>query len=131
MKTFKKNSSKGIFVTLSKFPFAGVIVLASILLTMFPAPLQNLQRWMNKPPIQSGQTNNTSNVHGPFFGEEVPCTSVTVKTVWSRAFARLNSESPLRKADINGDHVDDIIVGYGLGRNGKCLWEIVYSTSTC
>lgn len=98
----------------------GIIVLASVLLTMYPAPLQNLQRWMNKPPKTSGQSNNVSTVKGMFYGEEIPCTQITVKTVWSRAFARLNSESPLRKADINGDHIEDIIVGYGLGENLIC-----------
>lgn len=86
---------------------------------MYPAPLQKLQRWINKAP-RTGPgraSNNTSNARGEFYGEEVPCTQITVRTVWSRAFARLNSESPLRKVDINGDHIDDIIVGYGLGEH--------------
>lgn len=102
----------------------GIIVLASVLLTMYPAPLQKLQKWMNKPSRASGQANNTSSGRGPFYGEEIPCTQITVRTVWSRAFARLNSESPLRKADINGDFIDDIIVGYGLGENLQCKSSI-------
>lgn len=101
-------------------------MLASVLLTMYPAPMQKLQRWMNKPPASrsingGGQQMNGRNAssagRGLFFGEEIPCTQLTVQTVWSRAFARLNSESPVRKADCNGDGIEDIIVGYGLGKH--------------
>lgn len=34
--------------------------------------------------------------------------------MWNRTFAKLNSEAPLRKADLDGDGIDDIIIGFGI-----------------
>lgn len=46
--------------------------------------------------------------------EQVPCQNLAVGKVWSRTFAKLNSEAPVRKTDLDGDGVDDIIVGFGV-----------------
>uniref|UniRef100_A0A182QQ69 FAM234A/B beta-propeller domain-containing protein n=1 Tax=Anopheles farauti TaxID=69004 RepID=A0A182QQ69_9DIPT len=107
----------------------GLIVLAALLLTAFPQPLQKIKIWFHKesafssavirdkfsslmytangvPYDGAGGTNGTLEI--------VPCTQITVQNVWTRVIARVNSESPLRKLDANGDGVDDVIVGYGI-----------------
>ncbi|XP_065088687.1 uncharacterized protein LOC135710127 [Ochlerotatus camptorhynchus] len=97
----------------------GLIVLAALLLTAFPQPLQKIKVWFHKesPFVIRDKFNNflyngieTTNDSM----EIVPCTRITVQKVWSRVVARVNSESPLRKLDVNGDGVLDVIVGYGI-----------------
>lgn len=46
--------------------------------------------------------------------EAVSCNKLNVTKVWTQTFPKLASESPLRKADLNGDGVQDIIFGYGI-----------------
>ncbi|KAL1373412.1 hypothetical protein pipiens_018673, partial [Culex pipiens pipiens] len=104
----------------------GLIVLAALLLTAFPAPLQKIKVWFHKESPFGGSAkfgsflysegggdngNNNNNTSGL---EMVPCTRITVQKVWSRVIARVNSESPLRKVDVNGDGVMDLVVGYGI-----------------
>uniref|UniRef100_A0A8D8BZ96 Uncharacterized protein KIAA1467 n=1 Tax=Culex pipiens TaxID=7175 RepID=A0A8D8BZ96_CULPI len=104
----------------------GLIVLAALLLTAFPAPLQKIKVWFHKESPFGGSAkfgsflysegggdngNNNNNTSGL---EMVPCTQITVQKVWSRVIARVNSESPLRKVDVNGDGVMDLVVGYGI-----------------
>ncbi|XP_055547055.1 uncharacterized protein LOC129731241 [Wyeomyia smithii] len=100
----------------------GLIVLAALLLTAFPAPLQKIKVWLHKESpfsgavirdrfnslLYSGTDESNSSL------EVVPCTQITVQKVWTRVIARVNSESPLRKLDVNGDGVLDVIVGYGI-----------------
>lgn len=54
--------------------------------------------------------------YGLFYGEVIPCTQISVRQVWSKVHSQLNSESPVRKCDVNGDSIDDIIIGYGVGK---------------
>lgn len=96
-----------------------LIFLAAILLTLFPIPLQRIRLWIKQDKsfmtYQSttatsggiGSSNNNS--------EMVPCTRLTIHKVWSKAISRLNSETPVRKVDLNGDGVEDIVIGYGIG----------------
>lgn len=102
-------------------------MLAALLLTAFPAPLQKIKVWFHKESPFGGSAkfgsflysdggggnsnNNNNNTSGL---EMVPCTQITVQKVWSRVIARVNSESPLRKVDVNGDGVMDLVVGYGI-----------------
>ncbi|XP_052888389.1 uncharacterized protein LOC128296904 [Anopheles moucheti] len=103
----------------------GLIVLAALLLTAFPQPLQKIKIWFHKESAFSSAVIRdkfsslmytadgiTDGRNGTL--EMVPCTQITVQNVWTRVIARVNSESPLRKLDVNGDGVDDIIVGYGI-----------------
>lgn len=111
----------------------GVIVFASMLLTMFPMPLQQLQVWVNNRTAAAaaasiaaassqrqqqsafgGTTGQLIDAGGLFYGEEIPCTLVRAQQVWSSAFARTISESPVRKYDVNGDGVLDVVFGYGI-----------------
>lgn len=46
--------------------------------------------------------------------EYVACSRVVVNKVWSKALPKMASESPIRKSDLNGDGVEDIILGYGI-----------------
>uniref|UniRef100_A0A182PD56 FAM234A/B beta-propeller domain-containing protein n=1 Tax=Anopheles epiroticus TaxID=199890 RepID=A0A182PD56_9DIPT len=107
----------------------GLIVLAALLLTAFPQPLQKIKIWFHKESAFSSAvirdkfsslmyTADGAGYAGPdtLNGtlEMVPCTQITVQSVWTRVIARVNSESPLRKLDVNGDGVEDVIVGYGI-----------------
>ncbi|EAA03793.5 AGAP002184-PA [Anopheles gambiae str. PEST] len=109
----------------------GLIVLAALLLTAFPQPLQKIKIWFHKESAFSSAVirdkfsslmytgadgsvsyANPSTLNGTL--EMVPCTQITVQSVWTRVIARVNSESPLRKLDVNRDGVEDVIVGYGI-----------------
>lgn len=107
----------------------GVIVFASVLLTMFPMPLHQLQVWVSNRTAASAATSAATataltaddrqlplfdTAGGLFYGEEVPCTVMRSQPLWSAAFARLNSESPVRKVDVTGDGVLDVVFGFGL-----------------
>lgn len=99
----------------------GVIVFISVLMTMFPMPLQRLQVWVNNHTSATPSIANNSSTlaginvgSGLFFGEETPCTLIRSRTVWSSTFAQLNSESPVRKIDVNRDGVLDMVFGFGL-----------------
>lgn len=52
-----------------------------------------------------------------FKGELTPCTQIAVHKIWSKAFSKLNSESPVRKCNVNGDGVKDIVIGFGVDDN--------------
>ena len=104
-----------------------IIFLAALILTLFPIPLQKLKIWLKKDNQQhltntlndqfiQTQKFNEPNAYGIDGKEFVPCTQITVHKVWTKIFPRLNSESPVRKADLNGDGIKDIIFGYGIGK---------------
>lgn len=84
---------------------------------MFPVPLQKIKIWLNNksstPPV------NAVSDYAMFYGEVIPCTQITVRQTWSKVFSQLNSESPVRKTDVNGDSIDDIIFGYGVGMRNR------------
>uniref|UniRef100_A0A182K5W4 FAM234A/B beta-propeller domain-containing protein n=1 Tax=Anopheles christyi TaxID=43041 RepID=A0A182K5W4_9DIPT len=108
----------------------GLIVLAALLLTAFPQPLQKIKIWFHKESAFSSAVirdkfsslmytadgsvsyGGPNTLNGTL--EMVPCTQITVQNVWTRVIARVNSESPLRKLDVNGDGVEDVVVGYGI-----------------
>ncbi|XP_058059906.1 uncharacterized protein LOC131210645 [Anopheles bellator] len=105
----------------------GLIVLAALLLTAFPQPLQKIKIWFHKESTFGSAimrdkfsnlmyTADGSAVYGVGNGslEVVPCTRITVQNVWTRVIARVNSESPVRKLDVNGDGTEDVLVGYGI-----------------
>lgn len=79
---------------------------------MFPVPLQKIKIWMNKVPASVKVVTD----YGLFYGEVVPCTQISVQKTWSKVFSKLNSESPVRKMDVNGDSIEDVIIGYGVGK---------------
>lgn len=98
--------------------YAAVILFAAILLTMFPVPLQKIKIWMNNKSAATTTTDDQSGAeeYGLFYGEVIPCTQISVRQVWSNVHSQLNSESPVRRCDVNGDSIDDIIIGYGVGK---------------
>lgn len=80
---------------------------------MFPVPLQKIKIWLNNK--SSATAVNAVSDYDMFYGEVIPCTQISVRKAWSKVFSQLNSESPVRKTDVNGDSIDDIIFGYGVG----------------
>lgn len=82
----------------------GIIVLCIIVITRFPVPVNLVKNWFSHPKERSFDKKHV-----------VPCTSLSSKIQWTRTLPRLTSEAPLRSNDVNGDNVDDIIVGFSTG----------------
>lgn len=86
---------------------------------MFPVPLQKIKIWLRK---DLSFTSNYSSSFSNLFHitgsnndlELVPCSQITVQRVWSKAIAKLSSETPVRSADLTNDGIDDVIVAYGI-----------------
>ncbi|OAD61472.1 hypothetical protein WN48_00414, partial [Eufriesea mexicana] len=55
----------------------------------------------------------------------VPCTSLKPKILWTRSLPKLISESPIRSNDVNGDGVEDIIIGFSTGLDVKNIPEYI------
>lgn len=93
------------------YGFAALIILISlIVLCIFtvnsiPKSFAILKNWL---PHESNVVLNTSNI--------VPCTSLSSQIVWTRSLPKLSSEAPLRSNDVNGDNIDDIIIGISTGQ---------------
>ncbi|XP_067628108.1 uncharacterized protein [Eurosta solidaginis] len=104
-----------------------LISLAALILTMFPIPLQRIKVWLKRDPSTGAMPNyvgagipsaQSPLSYGSSMGTEfVPCTQISVQRIWTRTFPRMNSESPVRKADLNGDDVADVIFGFGVDDN--------------
>ncbi|XP_044315081.1 uncharacterized protein LOC108040081 [Drosophila rhopaloa] len=97
-----------------------LLSLAALMLTLFPLPLQRIRHWWRPDPAQLvGISAGSSRIaYGSSQGSEfVPCTQISVQKRWSRSLARMNSESPLRAADLNGDGIRDVVFGYGVDDN--------------
>ncbi|XP_039970960.1 uncharacterized protein LOC120782653 [Bactrocera tryoni] len=99
-----------------------LISLAALILTMFPIPLQRIKVWLKREPTASPGAAYAGGAQSLAYGsslgpEVVPCTQISVQRLWSRTFPRMNSESPVRKADLNGDDIADIIFGFGVDDN--------------
>lgn len=97
-----------------------LISLAALILTMFPIPLQRIKVWLKRepaaPPGKAYAGGGQSQAYGSSMRTEfVACTQISVQRLWLRTFPRMNSESPVRKADLNGDDIADIIFGFGVG----------------
>lgn len=95
-----------------------LIFLAIFLLALFPVSVQKIKtlfhsnNFMSHPfGMKYGFDFQADDL---FSGEVTPCTQISVSKIWSKAFSRLNTESPIRKTDLNGDGIADIIFGYGV-----------------
>lgn len=104
------------------YAFAALLVLVLIailiifLMALFPVTLQKLKSVFHDSKLgaalhKAGFDTPTGDL---FVGEQTPCTQMSVSKIWSKAFTRLNTESPVRKVDINGDGVVDVVLGYGV-----------------
>lgn len=47
----------------------------------------------------------------------IPCTEISTQEVWVKSFPKLVSEAPIKVVDLNGDKIEDIIIGYGTGKS--------------
>ncbi|XP_065355073.1 uncharacterized protein LOC135949436 [Calliphora vicina] len=99
-----------------------LISLIALILTMVPVSMQKIKLWLHHPQISPSLplalSDDGQKSYGDSMGSEfVPCTQISVQKLWSRTFPRMNSESPVRKADLNGDDVSDIIFGFGVDDN--------------
>lgn len=93
-----------------------LVILTIFLMALFPVSLQKLKSLFHgsKISLALDKVNFDMANSELFVGEQTPCTQMSVSKVWSKAFTRLSTESPVRKVDINGDGIDDIVLGYGV-----------------
>lgn len=96
------------------YAFAALIVLVALIflaaffLAMFPVALQKIKmlfrdsnfvghsfgaRYGGDVPMEYNQM---------FSNEMTPCTQLRTMKTWSKGFSKLSTESPVRKADVNG-----------------------------
>lgn len=80
-------------------------MLVVILTSLFPLPLDKLRDWI---------VNETNSIPQPV--KLLPCSKLSVIDVWSIKLPRIISESPIRTLDVNEDGVEDVIFGYGTGK---------------
>lgn len=95
-----------------------MLILAAIVLTLFPVQKLKLMFHNATPKLYKALMINNFEQDSPLVPrdviEQVPCQNLAVTTLWSRTLTKLNSEAPLRKADLDGDSVEDIIIGFGV-----------------
>ncbi|KAL1457618.1 hypothetical protein WDU94_007826 [Cyamophila willieti] len=80
-----------------------LIALALILINM------NTSYMLNKLMHSSRSSNSEDNLK--------PCTDYEIEEVWHFTLPKIKSETPMRTVEINGDEIDDVIIGY---ETGKC-----------
>lgn len=86
----------------------GLIVLCILTASLpFRLPIKLLKNWFDTDTVVGNNQINSSEI--------VACTSLASKLVWTKSLPKLTSEAPLRAADVNGDGIEDIIVGFGTG----------------
>lgn len=83
-------------------------------MALFPVSLQKLKSLFHDSKLSRFKVNFDMPNAELFMGEQTPCTQMSVNKVWSKAFTRLSTESPVRNVDINGDGIADIVLGYGV-----------------
>lgn len=97
-----------------------ILILSAIVLTLFPVQKLKLMFQNASPKLYQALLVNNNNNDVDMLNtkdlikEKVPCQNFAVNTVWSKTFAKLNSEAPVRKTDLNGDGIDDIIFAFGV-----------------
>lgn len=97
-----------------------ILILSAIVLTLFPVQKLKIMFQNASPNLYQALLENNVGVDSKppaapeTLIEKVPCQNMGVTKVWSRTFAKLNSEAPLRKTDLDGDGIDDIILGFGV-----------------
>jgi hypothetical protein len=97
-----------------------ILILSAIVLTLFPVQKLKLMFQNASPKLYQALLINdaigsaTSASPPKDTIETVPCQNLAVNTVWTRKFVKLNSEAAVRKADLDGDSIEDIIVGFGV-----------------
>lgn len=79
----------------------GIIALIAILFHYVSLPVSFLNLWKS----------SSERRHGTL----LPCDTFKVEDVWVRNFPMLLTNSAFRMVDINGDGVDDIILGFATG----------------
>lgn len=87
----------------------GLIILVIFAVSVFPMPLTVLKNWLSRE-----MENDINNA------DVVPCTSLATNIVWTRTLPKLTSEAPLRSNDVNGDKIEDIIVGFSTDPSFIC-----------
>jgi hypothetical protein len=94
-----------------------ILILAAIVLTLFPVQKLKLMFQNASPKLYQALIENNSlnsnNLQIPTIPdlENVPCQNLGVNTVWTRTFTKLNSETAVRKSDLDGDSIEDLIIG--------------------
>ncbi|KAF3421304.1 hypothetical protein E2986_10336 [Frieseomelitta varia] len=81
-----------------------LIILCMYIVNIIPGPISVLKNWLSDDLKNSLHESNI-----------IPCTSLVPKILWTKSLPKLISESPIRSNDVNGDGVEDIIIGFSTG----------------
>lgn len=87
----------------------GLIVACIYTVNLFPIPINILKQWMYG--VDSDKISDPLKI--------VPCTSLASSVIWTRTLPKLTSEAPFRSVDVNGDKIEDIVIGFGTGGYSK------------
>ncbi|XP_063981625.1 uncharacterized protein LOC135164846 isoform X1 [Diachasmimorpha longicaudata] len=88
----------------------GLMLLCVLTINIFPVPFGML-----KNLFSGGVTLEVTITKVSRENEPLPCTSLATSVVWMRTMPKLTSEAPLRSLDVNGDGIEDIILGFSTG----------------
>lgn len=95
-----------------------LIIFAAIVLTLFPVQKLKLMFQNASPKLYQAFLVNNIEANPveqqEVLMEKVPCQNLKVNIVWNKTFARVNSEAAVRKSDLDGDGVEDIILAFGV-----------------
>lgn len=95
-----------------------LIIFAAIVLTLFPVQKLKLMFQNASPKLYQAFLVNNIGANAvesqEVLMEKVPCQNLKVNIVWNKTFARVNSEAAIRKADLDGDGIEDIILAFGV-----------------
>lgn len=96
--------------------FIAGISLILFFLSISSSYQKDLSSWWSPKSLDSLKSLKAQNLekNNTAANRIVPCSQISVQKIWSQVFPRMNSESPLRKADLNKDQVLDIIFGFGV-----------------
>ncbi|KAJ8679267.1 hypothetical protein QAD02_015054 [Eretmocerus hayati] len=82
----------------------GFIVISIMVMSRLPFSMKIFKGWIPQDDKIIPKKQNA-----------VPCTSLNSKIQWIKSFPKITAEAPLRSIDVDGDHIDDIIVGFSTG----------------
>lgn len=112
---FKSTSSYFSYGESSRFrrlraPFCYTLLCAIILSCLIALALilinMNTNYVLNELFHPSSQSSSSDTIYKP-------CTDYEIEELWHHTVPKIKSDTPVRTVDVNGDGVEDVVIGYG------------------